>query len=69
MVIEMIVNDERKTMANGQCDCFRYAVAVIYVVMYLKHTGIIRRKYVPKLVRSMASGDDDVYYQFEFKDF
>jgi hypothetical protein len=33
-----------------------------------KSLKIYGMKSVPKLVRSMASGDDDIYYQFELKD-
>jgi hypothetical protein len=41
-----------------------------YLIMgyFQKSLKMFGKKNVPKLVRSMSSGDDDVYYQFELKD-
>jgi hypothetical protein len=41
-----------------------------YLIMgfFQKSLKIFGKKNVPKMIRSMSSGDDDIYYQFELKD-
>ena len=41
-----------------------------YLIMgfFQKSLKIFGKKNVPKMIRSMSSGDDDIYYQFELKE-